>query len=496
MWGVSKCLSTLGFSKRGRAGVPAVQAARRLGGRWIRAGWLGRLWSTAALPFRRSIRARFNYALSLAVFGLVLMAAITIVSGRVLLKTFEESVSEARLDMTPAADIHVLLERVDRLLHRYAVEGDPSASVRFKILQDAVDRRFSQLVETEEQFGSVEHVHSRISIPETVRAWEDAEAAVLGVFRHAAGSTDAIAAMSRAYAAIGSVYDVISEFNRLSMQDLQERLNFGQAIANWVYLAILGIILIGLALLIAMTLLVSRSILDPIAELHEAARKIGTRNFSHRVRLHNTQDELGQLAGSINSAVSSLRKSYRELERRSTYDGLTGMLNRAAFDERLFAECESADRHKRPLSLLMVDIDFFKRVNDNHGHQTGDFILRSVARKLDHATRPGDVVARYGGEEFAIIFPDTDADDSLAMAERLRKVIEVAEFECSATDKICITVSLGCATRWPFALTVEDFVKAADEALYRAKDAGRNRVASAKELPLAELYTRPQMNAA
>jgi two-component system, cell cycle response regulator len=130
----------------------------------------------------------------------------------------------------------------------------------------------------------------------------------------------------------------------------------------------------------------------------------------------------------------------------------------------------------------MVDIDFFKRVNDNHGHHTGDQVLQTVVRLLNESVRPGDVVARYGGEEFAVILPETDEDNAIAMAERLRRTIDDHSFNCPIGEDIGITASIGCAGRWPDAIAPEDLVKTADLALYRAKKTGRNRVVSAREL--------------
>ncbi|MDO8875545.1 MAG: diguanylate cyclase, partial [Pseudolabrys sp.] len=352
-----------------------------------------------------------------------------------------------------------------------------------KQIGKTVDSQFHQLNENKIRFGSLKHAHSDISIPKTMKAWQDAHAAVLQVFQHAAGTTEAIEALRRAHAAINPVYDAISEFYGGSMQDLQERLRYALSVADWTYFAIFGAILIGLGVLIAMGLVVGRSVLQPIAELQGAAQKLGKKDFSHRVRLRNTRDELGQLGRAFNIASAILQRLYRELERSSTHDGLTGVLNRAAFDARLSAECKSADRHKRPLSLLMVDIDFFKRANDNHGHQTGDQVLQTVVQLLNETVRPGDVVARYGGEEFIIILPETDEDNAMAMAERLRRTIEGHSFNCSNGENIGITVSIGCASRRPHAMAPDGLVKAADAALYQAKKTGRNRVVSMRELP-------------
>lgn len=478
-----KYLSVLGISRRELAGVPALEAACPSGRRRIAVGRFGRLWSTVARPFHRSIHVRFQYAFGLAVIGLVLMAAITLVSGRVLLNTYANSVSEARYELMPAHRLLVSLRETEHLSFLYAVEGDRSVPVRFNEIATTVNRQFQQISEIKLRFGNDEHDHSDISDAKIIKAWQDAQAAVLQVFQHAAGTPEATEALRRAHAAIDPIYDAVSVFHDGSMQDLQKHLRYAHTVADWTFFAIFGAILIGLGVLIALGLVVGRSVLQPIAELQGAAQKLGKKDFSHRVRLRNTSDELGQLGRAFNIASAALQRLYSELERRSTHDGLTGALNRAAFDERLSEECKSADRHKRPLSLLMVDIDFFKRVNDNHGHQIGDQVLRTLVRLLNQSVRPGDVVARYGGEEFTVILPETDEENAMAMADRLRRTIDEQSFNCPAGQDFRITISIGCACRRPHAMAPEYLVKVADAALFRAKKTGRNRVVSARELP-------------
>jgi diguanylate cyclase (GGDEF)-like protein len=472
-----------GFAGGRLASAATLSAARPSGSERIVVGQAGRLWSVISTPFHRSIRIRFQYAFGFAIFGLVLMAAITLASGCILLNTYENSVSEARFELLPAHRLEVSLREAEHLTYLYAIEGDRSARSRFKEVEETVNNQFRKLTENGSQFGSVEHAHSDISLPGTIKAWQDARAAVFDVFRYDAGTAEAIEALKRAHMAIDPVYDVSARFHHGAMQDLQERLRFAHAVANWAYSAIIGAILLGLGVLIATGFVVGRSVLLPIAELQRAARKLGRKDFSHRVKLRNTRDELGQLGKAFNVASISLERLYGELERRSSHDGLTGVFNRAAFDERLLAECKSADRHGRALSLLMVDIDFFKRVNDNYGHQTGDRVLETLARLLNESIRPGDVVARFGGEEFVVIFPETAEEAAMAMAERIRRTIGDHSFECSNGEDIGITVSIGCASRWADAVTCEELVKEADAALYRAKNAGRNRVVSARDLP-------------
>lgn len=159
-------------------------------------------------------------------------------------------------------------------------------------------------------------------------------------------------------------------------------------------------------------------------------------------------------------------------------DGLTGITNRRGFDERFAAARAHAIREQRPLSLLMIDIDYFKKYNDLYGHQQGDQCLRDVAQAIKAALyRPHDQACRFGGEEFAVLLPDTDETGALNVAERLHAAIAQLSIEHHASDTAkIVTLSIGAAVRLPSsAASLEQHLKWADEQLYRAKSEGRNR---------------------
>jgi two-component system chemotaxis family response regulator WspR len=167
------------------------------------------------------------------------------------------------------------------------------------------------------------------------------------------------------------------------------------------------------------------------------------------------------------------------LARLSQQDGLTGIGNRRRFDDSLTGEWRRCARETAPLSLVLIDVDMFKKYNDHYGHQAGDDCLRKVAHTLrDCAQRPGDVVARYGGEEFVVLLPGTDAAGAAFVAEQLRqRVVDLAlPHEASAVSSI-VTISLGVATCVP-SLDVQatSLVGTADANLYEAKRSGRNRL--------------------
>ena len=181
---------------------------------------------------------------------------------------------------------------------------------------------------------------------------------------------------------------------------------------------------------------------------------------------------------SLQTAVDLLRVG--RLEREVFTDPLTGVFNRRYMDRRLREEVSSARRYGRPLAVLLLDVDHFKRVNDEHGHQVGDQVLIATAEAATAVLREPDVLARYGGEEFLVIAADTRPEGAAYLAERLRRQIEATDFrpksESGGTLSIRITASVGVANFGGAIDSVDALVHAADEGLYRAKNEGRNRV--------------------
>jgi diguanylate cyclase (GGDEF)-like protein len=164
------------------------------------------------------------------------------------------------------------------------------------------------------------------------------------------------------------------------------------------------------------------------------------------------------------------------MQYQASTDSLTGLHNRRSFGELAQRVYEQALRYDHPLSVLMLDIDHFKQVNDYFGHQAGDYVLRIVAYHCLATLRAVDVIGRYGGEEIAMILPETDSDQAYSVAERLRHTLAQAIIP-TEQGTLQITVSLGVATAAPpDHLPLETLIDYADQALYQAKRAGRNRV--------------------
>jgi diguanylate cyclase (GGDEF)-like protein len=169
---------------------------------------------------------------------------------------------------------------------------------------------------------------------------------------------------------------------------------------------------------------------------------------------------------------------YEAIHEMVVRDGLTGVHNRRKFAEEANREVARAARHGRPLSLILVDIDHFKQVNDTHGHLAGDATLKQLATRIAGLVRAEEVFARIGGEEFAVLCPETDGDGAVVLAEKLRAACADQPLDCAGVT-IRVTCSFGVAQLKPEMAKIEDLMRAADRALYQAKSLGRNRVSVA-----------------
>ena len=211
--------------------------------------------------------------------------------------------------------------------------------------------------------------------------------------------------------------------------------------------------------------------------LQEANEELSKLNLSYEMLLvelkqKNMEEErLGQ----------ELREANRKLGEMSYRDGLTGLYNRRYLDDFLDMEMSRSKRYRRCFSLLMIDIDHFKKINDSYGHQVGDLVLKALSAAVVGTARETDIVARYGGEEFSVVLPETDMERALITAERFRKVVEGMDMAI-ASQTIKITISVGVASFTPQIkeITISRLMEMADRALYSAKNSGRNRVVSAE----------------
>jgi diguanylate cyclase (GGDEF)-like protein len=251
----------------------------------------------------------------------------------------------------------------------------------------------------------------------------------------------------------------------------------------------LQLVLFGLIVLFAAWFGGEQLIVEPIRALSRTAARIGrgdldVRSGRQSLTSQRWAAEFAPLAAALEDMASrlaereeDLRSTNVQLEELASLDALSGLPNRRSFNARLGAEWQHAAKMKRPVSLLMIDVDHFKLFNDNYGHLAGDNCLRNVGEKITAAAVGTDFAARFGGEEFALLMPDAMMQEALDLAERLRTDIERLSIVNEGATNGTVTVSIGVASLVPGAGDVADIlIEAADAGLYAAKRRGRNTV--------------------
>jgi len=275
--------------------------------------------------------------------------------------------------------------------------------------------------------------------------------------------------------------------NIIAERDLEDIYQAWSSFRNWFVSLVTGLtLLVG-----AIAWRIGRAIVKPLNRLTGAADRIASGDLTVQVAETNN-DELGHLTRVFNQMADNLRRSQAEveaaskalrqknqlLEALSLTDSLTGLYNRKKLDDVLTNQVARFQRNQRPFAVLMLDIDYFKALNDTYGHLAGDEVLVSVAKLLMQAIRNVDYAARYGGEEFAIVLVETPLGAAIETAERIRSLLQKTVYRVGERN-VSVTVSVGVAESRAEDASGESVLARADSALYEAKHAGRNRVYSA-----------------
>jgi diguanylate cyclase (GGDEF)-like protein len=238
----------------------------------------------------------------------------------------------------------------------------------------------------------------------------------------------------------------------------------------------------ALAVAVLIGIILARQLVRPLSSLTSAAHAVAAGDLQRRVAVSPVKrDEVNDLGQAFNDMAAQVAEAHETLRQAAIRDGLTGLLNQREFFRRLAQEIARADRDGRSLSMLMIDLDHLKPVNDTFGHLQGDAVLSEVARMIEGHVREGDVVARYAGDEFAVILANADAQHALAVAERMRAGSAIVAAAAGLPAGEAVTLSVGVVTRPAGRWDANRTVELADDALYRAKQAGRDRVEAGPE---------------
>jgi two-component system, cell cycle response regulator len=431
------------------------------------------------------LRSRLIIGVGAMLLPLIALAGAAYLSFESAIGKFESTENKRLEELFPLAQLDSLLTESNDLIETTLQPNQAHNQTRFEALSQQIDATLFSMLASPSQLPE-----KRTLILQTQKQWLAARQDADMLFLNSA-ALKSTAKQQKIVSFRDHVAEAVNDLHQLDylLSHLQTTDNLAQASQDKQHVRLI----IAIAFLAAITMVIvsakvlSQHILAPLRLLREGVACFGEGDLSHRISLV-TQDEMAELANAFNTMAQTLEQSQAELTRLATLDGLTGVYNRREFNRWLTLEVERSKREFNPVSLLMVDIDHFKKLNDTYGHQAGDEALRQVGRLLQREVRPGDHVARYGGEEFAIILPKASGADAFAVAERIRVSIAAHVIPLSLRQSLTFTASLGFSTFSIDKDTEEEFIQRADQALYYAKHSGRNRVSSAEEalLKIAE----------
>lgn len=420
-----------------------------------------------------SLRFLLHVGLFCIFFGLLLVGGGAVINMQHAATASDELIDDVMPEMHHTMLLQLLLSQAAMPPNDYLIHANPDERDQYRELVEQVNGQFEILLSLpslrEEQLNTVN---------KTRQLWDKARRsgdALLALV--ADGQTPAAAVMMEKYdaeieAAILSL-DIMHEYLGREAAEYHTRLH---AIVDKNFYSILGFSLVGLAIMLFGAYTLMRRVIGSVTLMQEGVNAFAKGDFEYRVP-SQMPIELGQVAAGMNDMAEKLGASYRELERHSYRDGLTGSLNKRKLDEDIVRELSRAHRYKEQFSILLLDLDLFKQVNDSYGHQAGDEVLRQLVQRVDHQLRTADSLYRYGGEEFVVILPQTEVEGALVTAERICRSVEHATVRVDGDRFIPITVSIGVATYPQDGSDAQHLVESADKGMYRAKTLGRNCVA-------------------
>jgi len=435
-------------------------------------------WIGSAMRLRHrvavSLRTRFLLGMGVMLLPLVVLAAIALFSFQSVTSALDDVVEEATAELALAQRLQLLIQRAMIAEHDAVAKEsvDPAARDRLNEAHRSVQKLFDDL-----RRGPFALPEERALIQAAREEWQQGRQLSDALFATPRPSLDHafVREIERAHVHHNRALEKLDQVHTLGQQEMNAQLAYAISLRRKTLLGAGFVFAVGLGIAITVGMALARSVLTPLRTLERGAERFGAGDLSSRVQPIG-HDELAQLAGTFNAMADKLAQSQALLRELSTRDSLTGLVNYRELHRQLADEMDRSRRYGRPFSLVMLDIDHFKSINDTYGHLAGDKALRALAALIRGEVRPTDVVARYGGEEFVLALPETAGPGAVTLAERLRVRVAGHALAVTADHTISMTVSIGVASYPDGANSVQKLLSAADQALYAAKSAGRNRV--------------------
>src|SRR5450631_124841 len=420
---------------------------------------------------RWSLRREWSRAFFMVVVLLLAAAAATIIGIHGVVDQVQGPARQLRLESATVATLRTKLVDHEQIAHQL-LSDNPVDRSAFVQQQQEISRLFDQAVTIFPTSNGM-----KTTIVKAHQSWQK------GLIAYGLWG-DQVATLHGNHLVDNPAFGALSDSTRALLDGIEgpslsatdQGLAYGAALERILIVSLAGFFALALVLSLYFRRRMVKDLVRPVASMHEGVLKLQDGDYHHRIEVAR-RDELGDLAQAFNVMADALHQSHRELTLRAAHDSLTGLANRASLTERLTASFSSgSDRRSRQESLLFIDIDDFKNVNDSMGHEAGDALLVQLAIRLTGCVRSQDLVARLGGDEFAIVvIEDADECGSVAVeiADRIQNALR-APFIVGG-DRLVITASIGVAQRRPETGDAAELLRQADFAMYMAKGGGKAR---------------------
>ena len=423
---------------------------------------------------------RFSYKASLRnrfviVVVLMLMQLCMLVVGQTLVfnSTVKHLDSAVEFTSDEFVQLQILMGRMYQSImapNDYLVNDDTAEIEKYAYLSQEVTKTFGQLAKT-----MVAYPDEILLLNKARAEWDQAneKAEYILSIEKTVGKNQRVVAMKAMDQYAYQSMSFLQKLLYLSQDEILDELNEVERFSDFMMILIVGGIAVSALVILWLNVVLAKSIINPICCIMRDATKIGDGEYSSRLQWQRN-DEIGDLAMAIDVMAEKLEKSHIELEALSCIDSLTGLSNRREYYRFFQKELDRAMRYGRNISLVIFDVDNFKKINDTYGHLVGDEVLHVLAQVMKGAIRTSDQIARYGGEEFVLTLPEVATDGAYILSERIRKMIELIDYKTPDGVSIKITVSAGIASFPDNGKMEKEIFLAADTALYEAKNNGRN----------------------
>ncbi|MBU3068793.1 diguanylate cyclase [Aestuariicella sp. G3-2] len=422
----------------------------------------------------KSLSLKWRLLLTQGIILLPLLAATVAgfyLVNNVVMKDFKDVIHRYQDQVEPIRALQLAMLQVEIPLEEYLISGSLERMAEFRAARQEVEEKFSKLFvefQTDPQLMPLlegaqtqwNHIHPVVTDLLEAKELGESQRISAGLIRF-----DSLRGV--AHDKLEAADRLITDIVDADLRDATLALERTEWIAAIALIVCLFLAAFGIYLFI-------KTIVDSIDRLIEGVERFAQGDRNHQIDIA-VPPELSKVAGEFNQMIAIIRSSEERLEQQARTDKLTGLLNRIPYDEILSDAFQRFTRYNEGSALLALDIDHFKSINDTYGHDAGDEVLRKVAQILRGQTRSVDKAFRIGGEEFAIYLPQCDEAATRNTGERVRQAVEAMKVVVNE-HTVKVTISVGYALTRASTDTPDKLKKAADQALYKAKEDGRNRV--------------------